>query len=357
MNIVPPVPGTTPGPEWASDINDILTTTIAEHNHVGPNGGVALTQDALAISDDLSLNGNALTSVEKVVLATQGSVVASTASVYNLSGNLYYKNGSGLNIQITDATGLAANSVDGISGLAASDGGASYSAGTFSWTATNGTQYALSEMGAINLYNYTQINPTYKTVISQPNILVANKVFQLGTTNIYFPTSLPAVPTALEITSIGALNAFVPATDSDTIAGASFTGVDTLLASLSLPIISGRQIEVSLQPRTGNFGGMNLLCKNLTAALGTNAPCTIQIWAIVNSNTAKRGKITYRLYDPIVDTNVAGGVQVNPAFTWLYTPDAGDISGGVVIDLYAVSSDGTNFTTSLNNFTFIAREI
>ena len=27
MNIVPPVPGTTPGPEWASDINDILTTS------------------------------------------------------------------------------------------------------------------------------------------------------------------------------------------------------------------------------------------------------------------------------------------------------------------------------------------
>lgn len=361
MNITPPTPGVTPGPEWAGNgtnsINDILTSIVAEHNHQAPNGGVPLTQDALAIDGDLSLNGNALTAAEKVVLAVQGSAPSTTASVYNLGGNLYYKNGSGLAIQITDATGLAANSVDGISGLAGSDGGASYSAGQFTWTTNNGLQYALMNLGAINVYNYTVANPIFRTSIVQPNTLTANKTFQLGTTNIYFPNTLPAtIPETMQLTSTGIIQTYTPASSSVSVASVSVGSSDTLCATLSLTG-TGRPIEISLQPRQGNVGGMNLFCANATSTLGTNAPCNVEVWAIVNGTAANRAKLKFRLYDPIAFGGVGGGALVNPSFTFNYTPASGESEAGMTIELYAVSSDATNFTTSLNQFTFTAREI
>ena len=359
MNIIAPPVGTA-GPDWAEDINTILETTIANHNHEGPNGGSTLTQDAINIDAAFNFNGQPITALAYAQLASTGSNPTLTGTIYNLGGNLYYKNTLGNAIQITDNTGLAAISVGGITGLASSNGSADYnvtSANEFTFKTTNGTQYALINAGGIELFNYTQINPTFKTAIVQPNVLTANKVFQLGTTNIYFPSSLPAsVPATLQITAGGAIEQFIPVEDSATGISQALASLPTTISSLSLTP-TGRTIQFSLQPSTGVAS--NLYLEAVASGVGGSPddPCIVYLYAIINGNSSKQGKLRFKLYDPVSFGTAGGGAEVNPSFTWNYTPTAGEIGIPMSIELvgYKVSSVPRDVT--LRNWSFVAREL
>lgn len=359
MNINPPAVGSA-GPAWAEDINEILTTTVANHNHVGPNGGTPLTQDALAIDGDLSLNGNALTATEKVVLATQATAVGTTASVYNLNGNLYYKNGSGNNIQITDATGLAANSVDGISGLAGSDGGASYSAGTFIFTKNNGLDPANMNIGYIRLFEFGAPLSTYNTAILQPNTLASNKIFQLGTTNIYFPTSLPSNTSLLTISSIGAINSGVSVPSyvgSTTLATTQFTdnsGAGVSLGSL-VATGDGNPFQISIVPTVS--GDFYLEGKTTTAGYEASKISPKIIITVVGSGGTRTYKYNYRFYDPSATND---GVRVSPGIDFVFTPDdAAEAQAGITITVlgYLLTAEDGYANVSLNGATLSVREL
>lgn len=359
MNINPPAVGSA-GPAWAEDINEILTTTIANHNHVGPNGGTPLTQDALAIDGDLSLNGNALTATEKVVLATQATAVGTTASVYNLNGNLYYKNGSGNNIQITDATGLAANSVDGISGLAGSDGGASYSAGQFIWTSNNGLQYALMNMGAINLYNYTQTNPTFRTSIVQPNVITANKVYQLGPTNLYFPASLPTTTSVMTISSAGVLASGVSVPSyvgSTNLAASVFTdnsGNGTSLGSL-VATGDGNPFQISITPKVNS--DFYLECKTTSGGHTADPISPVIFITVAGSGGTRFYQYFYRTYDP---SSANSGVWISPGINFVFTPnDEAEAQAGLTITVrgYISTAEDAYSNVTLNNAVLSVREL
>ena len=185
MNIVPPTPEVTQGPEWAEDINTILTTTIAEHNHQSPNGGVALTQDALAIDGDLSLNGNQLTNANAIGLQTLTGSASGSNRLYNDSGDLYYKDGNGTSVRITQNGSLSAASFGGISGLSGTSGTATFAGlSTFEWKKDVG-EYASMENADITIYSKNDTNPAGGVVLSAPDSMAAN-------TTLILPNQLPA---------------------------------------------------------------------------------------------------------------------------------------------------------------------
>lgn len=108
MNL--PVPGVslTDGPQWATDVNSCLTI-IDGHTHAS-GSGVQVTPDGLNINADLSLNINNLINGRSVRFKPQGSPLSGAADLgclYESGVDLYFNDGSGNQVRITQAGGVA----------------------------------------------------------------------------------------------------------------------------------------------------------------------------------------------------------------------------------------------------------
>jgi hypothetical protein len=108
MNLLLPVPSTTPGPLWAQEVVDALTLVDAHDHSTGKGAKIGVS--GIDIEGDLALNGNDLTMVRSVRLASQSSTLSDPADlgcVYNDGGNLYYNNAAGVPVQLTNGTAIA----------------------------------------------------------------------------------------------------------------------------------------------------------------------------------------------------------------------------------------------------------
>lgn len=118
MNIGLAVPGKTEGPEWAETLNDAIET-VDSHDHT-PGRGTPVPASGIDIRTDLSINGTNLTDVRMLRFGDQEAALGDPADKNGLTsvgGDLFYNNGSGVPVKITDGAGLAASSLGGISGL------------------------------------------------------------------------------------------------------------------------------------------------------------------------------------------------------------------------------------------------
>jgi hypothetical protein len=103
MNLQLPVPTVTLGPEWASKLNDALTL-VDLHDH-SSGKGVKVTPLGLNISSDLDIKGNNLLQLRSARFNNQAAVLSTAQdvrSIYVHDGDLYYNNGAGAPVQITD---------------------------------------------------------------------------------------------------------------------------------------------------------------------------------------------------------------------------------------------------------------
>lgn len=99
-----PVVGTEAGPLYAKDINNSLTI-VDQHDH-SAGSGVPITPDGLNINASLTFNNQAAINLASVTLV--GQTITSLNTVYETTvGDLHYINSSGLDIQITNSTGVA----------------------------------------------------------------------------------------------------------------------------------------------------------------------------------------------------------------------------------------------------------
>lgn len=130
MNLVIPIPGVAPGPDWANDINSSLTLLDA-HDH-SPGKGVPITPAGMNITSSLTFNGNLITALGGNTFLVQTSDL-SDGSIYVKGVDLYYRDENGNVIQITSGGGVN-GSPGSISNLS-SPASASYVSanGTFVW--------------------------------------------------------------------------------------------------------------------------------------------------------------------------------------------------------------------------------
>lgn len=134
MLLVLPGVALTDGPQWASDVNASLTL-IDQHNH-SADSGVQITPNGLNINSDLTITNNNLTFVRSLRFTAQGSPINAASDlgcIYESGVDLWYNDGSGNQIQITQGGGIA-GSPGSISNLT-SPASASYVAlsGAFVW--------------------------------------------------------------------------------------------------------------------------------------------------------------------------------------------------------------------------------
>lgn len=139
MGLAVPTIGVEAGPNWATDLNASLST-IDQHNH-SSGQGVPINPSGININSDLLMNINNLT-LAKSVRFSPLTVALSSASdigcLYEVNADLYYNDGSGNQIRITQG-GAVTGASGTITGLPSGTASASYSGGTFTFQAATST--------------------------------------------------------------------------------------------------------------------------------------------------------------------------------------------------------------------------
>lgn len=140
MSLILPTVGVEPGPTWAEDLNASLTI-LDGHNH-SPGSGNPINPSGLSINSDLTFLDNNATNLRSARFQAQGAVLSLPSDLrclYSVGADLYFNDGSGTQIRITQS-GAVAGTPGSISNLV-SPASASYVAGTstFVWQSAANT--------------------------------------------------------------------------------------------------------------------------------------------------------------------------------------------------------------------------
>lgn len=104
MNLVLPGVGVTAGPVYASDINQSLNI-LDQHNH-SAGSGVQITPDGININSDFTMNNNNIIAIKSLQLQDQVSALSGGSDLgcmYRVADDLYYNDGLGNQIRITQS--------------------------------------------------------------------------------------------------------------------------------------------------------------------------------------------------------------------------------------------------------------
>ena len=154
MSLNEPSVGVTTGPTWATQTNSNWET-IDTHDHTSGKG-VQLTPSALNINSDLEFNQNSATELKNVIFDSSVTAAATNYSVYQDSGNLYWRNGSGTAVQITDGSGIntSGGSISNMTGNSQVQFSGVNKSYTFKFDSTLSDGIAKLVMSDIQLYFY-----------------------------------------------------------------------------------------------------------------------------------------------------------------------------------------------------------
>lgn len=180
MSLIVPATGVTAGPQYANDINNSLTI-IDQHDHSSGNG-VQITPSGLNINSDLTIGSNNLIALRSVRFTAQGAPLALAADLgclYESGVDLYYNDGSGNQIRITQG-GAVSGASGTITGLPSGTASAAYAAGTFTFQSATNTA-ANIDGGSFILRNSTA--SSNGLTLQPPNAMAAN-----------YSLTLPALP-------------------------------------------------------------------------------------------------------------------------------------------------------------------
>ena len=144
----------TPGPTWATNLNTSLDA-IDNHDHTS-NKGVRITPAAMNINAALEFNGNNALELKQVALENQSSQPTDQSrSMYAFGGELYYRDPSGNQVQLTSGGSVnAGGSITNLSSPAA----ANYVSAQdlFTWFHNqSGNEYAKMAHSDMLLYKYS----------------------------------------------------------------------------------------------------------------------------------------------------------------------------------------------------------
>jgi hypothetical protein len=308
MGLPIPVVGQETGPQWASDIDDSLTI-LDGHNHA-PGSGVQINPNGILINADLPFGTNNATALRSVRFTPQLSVISlpTDRSCLSVAGvDLYYNDGSGNQIRITQS-GSVAGSAGTITGLPSGTASAAYTSlsGTFVFQQATSTA-ANMDIGTLIL-RYPGSYPTPAgnyIAIQAPTSLATGYAFTL-------PGILPAVN-----------GAFLT---SSTAGAISYTNVD----NSTLQIVGGL-----LQVQDGGITGTKIANSTITDSNivpGTISGTSIQTNVVLAGRHVSAGGLNVVLSS----TNATNSLAI--------------IRGGVTGP--GAPNAGEGFSSSVSSFTY-----
>lgn len=235
MQLVIPGVGNEQGPDYALDVNSSLSI-IDQHDHsIGK--GLPITPSGLSINADLAMNNNNLTLTRTVRFNVQGSAPSNASDLgilYEMGVDLYYKDGAGNVVRITQG-GAVTGASGTITGLPSGTASASFAAGTFVFQAATLTAANIDGASFI-LRNSTA--SSFGLTLSPPSAMAFD-------TNI----TLPVVPASQKYLAIDA-SGMMTALSSTTVAiytltgGTNSTNSDLAVGSVSLVAGNARPIKI-----------------------------------------------------------------------------------------------------------------
>lgn len=227
MGLTIPGVGTEAGPLFATDINQSLTV-IDQHNHTA-GSGVLITPSAININSALTFNSNFATNLAGLTLVAQSSTPANS-TVYQSGVDLYYTDGNGANIRITQS-GSVTGSAGTITGLPSGTASAAYNAisGTFVFQSATSTA-ANMDIASVILRNKSP-NSTFGVTLN-PQAAIPNN----------YSLTLPGIPASLAVLTIDNSGTIIPthAVTGSNIAASTITGSNIANRTIAATnIISG----------------------------------------------------------------------------------------------------------------------
>lgn len=326
MNLVLPGVGLTLGPQWATDINASLTI-IDQHNHSAGNG-VVIPTSGINVNADLSFGAYNATALRSVRLNSQVSalVVASDLRcVYAIGSDLYYNNGIGQAVQITNGASIA-GAVGSIANLV-SPASATYVGGsaTFVWKSDT-TIAANMDAGAILMRNITSnskaltLSPPAAMgadyTLTLPSLPASTKIMQLDSSgNITGAlavdgSTITNAANTLQVPTGGITNTQIA---DATITGAKVAATTIAAANIVNATITGTQISsnINLPGVTVQAGGQNVVVAKVNAAsslaiirVAFNSGGTLSVGEGATATHNSAGSYTVHFSVPFADTPV-----------------------------------------------------
>lgn len=199
MNLPVPTVGFTPGPEYASAVNQCMSV-IDQHSHQ-PGSGVQITPAGLNINSALTFQANFATNFAGATFSAQASTPANGTIFQDSSGFLRYIDlNTGTNIQITNSSGVA-GSPGSISNLT-SPASASYVSGSSTFVWQSGSNVAANmDFGSAIMRNLSP-NSTFALTLGPPTGLSSNYSVQLPASNTSGSTQFLGLDTSNNIVQI-----------------------------------------------------------------------------------------------------------------------------------------------------------
>lgn len=172
-----PTVGSDAGPDYANNLNFDLLSIIDTHDHTSGKG-VQITPAGLNINTDLNMNSHSLTDAAGILLVAQ-SVTPTSNTIYEAGVDLYFVDGLGNNVRITQS-GALAGTPGSISGLVA-PASASYVPGSQTFIFQSNTSIAANIDAASYLFRNISPNSTFAITVAPPAALSSNYSLQLPT--------------------------------------------------------------------------------------------------------------------------------------------------------------------------------
>ncbi len=200
MDLPVPIVGQELGPAYASDINNCLGLVDSHDHSFGK--GVLITPNGLNINTNLTINNNSLTDIKSLILTPQLSPSATPDSASVSGIDLYYTDGNGTVIRITESGGIA-GSPGGIGGLVP-PASLTYTSGnqTFTFQSDVNTSANL-DAGAITLRN---------VIVNSPGITLTPPLSLASSYTLTMPMTLPSVTSVLAVDPSGNITSDIPVT-------------------------------------------------------------------------------------------------------------------------------------------------
>jgi hypothetical protein len=293
MNLQQPIIGQDSGLTWEQSTNS-NADVIDAHNH-SPGSGTQINPSGININSSLPFNNQKATTVAAVEFQDQ-SAITDTTSAYTKSGNLFFRDGSGNEVQITSGGAVNATS----SGISSGTATASFVSSTLVVNAdvnkpANVKGASLLMGNNVTSSHYLTLQPpaamAADTTVTLPSIPGSQSFMTIDTSgNMAGYASINQGITRSNLASVG--QQVSSSSGSAQTASAVFVDVTNLSVSITS---TGRPIIIMFIPDTsgnGYFGASNTGSGTATAGFQLlRGVSTIAATIVAASSSASTGSI------------------------------------------------------------------
>lgn len=263
MLLTIPIPGVDPGPDWANNLNASLGI-IDAHNHA-PGSGVQINPAGININSDLTFNNsNNAIALRSARFNPQASPISASGSdlgcLYEAGVDLYYNDGSGNQIRITQS-GSVAGASGTITGLPSGTASAAFASGsgTFVFQQATSTGANLDVASIAIRYPGSYPTPSGNYIQLQAPTSLASG----------YSLTLPALPVAnntfLTVSTLGIISSTFTVDNSTIEISGSSIGVKS--GGVGTSQIANGSIT---KPKLGSFGQqISNSCGNFSVSTGS----------------------------------------------------------------------------------------